>query len=125
MRAARFALAVAMMAGPGCGAAAAGNYAQESLDHYFRFEYQVSPDGTRPVVNGYVYNMSPGVPVERMQVAVQSLDAAGNVVGTTSTWVLGGVPAGNRAYFTTHVVPASSYRAQVLFFDWGNRGTSN
>ena len=60
-----------------------------------------------------------------MQVAVQSLDAAGNVVGTTSTWVLGGVPPGNRAYFTTHAVPANSYRVQVLFFDWGSRGTSN
>jgi hypothetical protein len=69
--------------------------------------------------------MNPGVPVERMQVAVQSLDAAGNVVGTTSTWVLGGVPPGNRAYFTTHAVPANSYRVQVLFFDWGSRGTSN
>ena len=128
MRAARFALAVAMTAWLGYGGAAAGdygNYAQESLDHYFRFEYQVSPNATRPVVSGYVYNMNAGVPVERMQVAVQSLDAAGDVVGTTSTWVLGGVPPGNRAYFTTRAVPANSYRVQVLFFDWGSRGPSN
>ena len=69
MRAARFALAVAMTAWLGYGGAAAGdygNYAQESLDHYFRFEYQVSPNATRPVVSGYVYNMNPGVPVERI-----------------------------------------------------------
>jgi hypothetical protein len=60
-----------------------------------------------------------------MQVSVQSLDDAGNVIGTTSTWVLGGVPPGNRAYFTTHAAPGASYRVSVLFFDWGSRGTSN
>jgi len=85
----------------------------------------VTPSAARPVVSGYVYNMNPGLPVERMQVSIQSLDAAGNVVGATSTWVLGGVPPGNRAYFTTHAEPGASYRASVLFFDWGSRGTSN
>jgi len=126
MRAARLAVVVAVIAllAPS-RAVAATTYAQESLDHYFRFEYEVTPSATRPVVSGYVYNMNPGVPVERMQVSVQSLDGAGNVVGTTSTWVLGGVPPGNRAYFTTHAVPGASYRVSVLFFDWGSRGTSN
>ena len=120
----RLAVAIAVIALLGPSDAAAATYAQETLDRYFRFEYEVSPSATRPVVSGYVYNMNPGLPVERMQVSVQSLDAAGNVVGTTSTWVLGGVPPGNRAYFTTHAVPAASYRVSVLFFDWGGRGTS-
>jgi hypothetical protein len=102
--------------------AAAATYAQESLDRYFRFEYEVAPGAARPVVSGYVYNMSPGVPVERLQISVESLDGAGNVVGTTSTWVLGGVPPGNRAYFSARAVPAASYRVQVVFFDWGGRG---
>ncbi len=124
MRGARLALAVAIVAFFGYGSAAAANYAQETLDRYFRFEYQVTPSATRPVVSGYVYNMHPGVSVERMQVTVEGLDASGNVVGTTSTWVLGGVPAGNRAYFSARAVPAASYRVQVLFFDWGSRGTS-
>jgi len=125
MRGAHFAVAVAVIALLAPSGAAAATYAQESLDHYFRFEYEVTSSATRPVVSGYVYNMNPGVPVERMQVSVQSLDGAGNVVGTTSTWVLGGVPPGNRAYFTTHAVPGASYRVSVLFFDWGSRGTSN
>jgi hypothetical protein len=72
-----------------------------------------------------VYNMSPGVPVERLQISVESLDGAGNVVGTTSTWVLGGVPPGNRAYLSARAVRATSYRVQVLFFDWGGRGGSS
>ncbi len=123
MRGARLALAVAIVVLFGYGSAAAVNYAQETLDRYFRFEYQVTPSATRPVVSGYVYNMHSGTPVERMQVSVEGLDASGNVVGTTSTWVLGGVPAGNRAYFSARAVPAASYRVQVLFFDWGSRGT--
>jgi hypothetical protein len=124
MREARLALAVAVVALLTSSNAAAATYAQESLDRYFRFEYDVTPSATRPVVSGYVYNMSPGVPVERMQVSVDSLDGAGNVVGTTSSWVLGGVPPGNRAYFSVRAVPAASYRVQVLFFDWGSRGGS-
>jgi hypothetical protein len=124
MRGARLALAVAVVALLTSSNAAAATYAQESLDRYFRFEYDVTPSATRPVVSGYVYNMSPGVPVERMQVSVDSLDGAGNVVGTTSSWVLGGVPPGNRAYFSVRAVPAASYRVQVLFFDWGSRGGS-
>ena len=125
MRGTRIAVALAVIALLAPIDAAAATYAQETLDRYFRFEYQVTPSATRSVVSGYVYNMNPGVPVERMQVSVQSLDAAGNVIGTTSTWVLGGVPPGNRAYFTTHVPPGASYRVSVLFFDWGGRGTSN
>jgi hypothetical protein len=125
MHGARLALAVAMVALlTSSNAAAAATYAQESLDRYFRFEYDVTPSATRPVVSGYVYNMNPGVPVERMQVSVDGLDSSGNVIGTTSSWVLGGVPPGNRAYFSVRAVPAASYRVQVLFFDWGSRGGS-
>ena len=87
-----------------------------------RIEYQVAPSGARPVMSGYVYNTHPGNPAERMQLSIEGLDASGKVVGTSSTWVLGSVPPGNRAYFTTAVVPAASYRVQVLFFDWGSRG---
>ncbi len=125
MRGARVALAVAVMALFASSGAAAATYTQESLDRYFRFEYEVTPSAARPVVSGYVYNMSPGVPVERMQVSVESLDGSGNVVGTSSTWVLGGVPPGNRAYFSARAVAAASYRVQVLFFDWGSRGGSS
>src|SRR5262245_62030116 len=97
----------------------AANYTQESLDRYFRIQHQVEPSATQPVVSGYVYNMHPNVPADRIQLTIDALDASGKVVGTTSTWVLGGVPPGNRAYFSAHAVPAASYRVQVLFVDWG------
>ena len=61
-----------------------------------------------------------------MQLSIESLDASGNVVGKSSTWVLGNVPPGNRAYFSAPVaVAAASYRVQVLAFDWGSRGGSS
>jgi hypothetical protein len=72
-----------------------------------------------------VYNMHPGLPADRMQLAIEALDASGKVVGTSSTWIVGGVPAGNRGYFSATVVPATSYRVQVLFFDWGKGGGAN
>ena len=122
----RLALLIAAAAVLGAGHAAALNYAQETLDRYFRIEFEVAPSGTRPVVSGYVYNLNPGTPAERMQLSIESLDASGTVVGKSSTWVLGNVPPGNRAYFSASAaVPAASYRVQVLSFDWGSRGGSS
>jgi hypothetical protein len=124
MRGACLALVLAAVVSIAAGSAAAANYVQESVDRYLRIEYQVEPSAVRPVVSGYVYNMHPGLPADRMQLAIESLDASGKVVGTASTWILGGVPAGNRGYFSAPVVPAASYRVQVLFFDWGKGGGS-
>ena len=126
MRRLRLALTIAAATLLGAGHAAALNYAQETLDRYFRIEFQVASSGARPVVSGYVYNLNPGMPAERMQLSIESLDASGTVVGKSSTWVLGNVPAGNRAYFTAAAaVPAASYRVQVLSFDWVRGGSTN
>ena len=125
MRAARLSLVFAVLALLITDSTAALNYAQETLDRYFRIEYQVAPSASRPVLSGYVYNMHPGMPAERVQLSIEGLDASGQVVGTSSTWVLGNVPPGNRAYFTTPVMPAASYRVQVSSFDWGSRGGSS
>ena len=53
----------------------------------------------------------------RMQLLVEGVDAAGNVVNTTKTWVRD-VPPNNRAFFETSVPDAPSYRISVLTFDW-------
>ena len=115
-------LVLAAVVSIAAGSAAAANYTQETLDRYIRIEYQVEPSPAPPVVSGYVYNMHPGLPADRMQLAIEALDASGNVVGTSSTWIIGGVPVGNRGYFRAPVVPAASYRVQVLFLDWGKGG---
>jgi hypothetical protein len=114
-------LVVAAVALLGARGATAGNYAQESLDRTFRIEFEATA-GTPRVISGYVYNLSGGMAADRMQLSIERLDAAGNVIGTSSTWVLGGVPPGSRAYFTARVEPAASYRVQILAFDWVGRG---
>jgi hypothetical protein len=74
MRGVCFALMFAAVVSIATGTAAAANYAQESLDRYFRIEYQVEASAARPVVSGYVYNMHPGLPVDRMQLAIEALE---------------------------------------------------
>jgi len=122
MRVACLALVFAAVVSIATGNAAAANYTQETLDRYLRIDYQVEPSAAQPVVSGYVYNLNPGLPADRMQLAIEALDASGNVVASSSTWILGGVPAGSRSYFSAPVVPAASYRVKVLFLDWGKGG---
>jgi len=100
------------------GTVAAGpNYAPGSLDRYFRLEWQAVPGGSGPTLEGYLYNMA-DMPAERMVLGIEMLDASGNVVGKTSTRVLGGAPPGNRAWFQAKVPAAASYRIEVQSFDW-------
>jgi hypothetical protein len=73
------------------------------------------------VLSGYVYGQYSGLSASHMQLAIERLDAAGQVIGTSTTWVLGDVPPNNRAYFTTRVEPAASYRVRILSFDWVGR----
>ena len=97
------------------------NYVPGSLDHYFRIEWQTTQGRRGPVLEGYVYNHS-GLMADRMRLSIERLDASGQVVGTTTTWVLGGVPPNNRAWFQTSVPPAASYKVEILSFDWVGRG---
>jgi hypothetical protein len=102
----------------GAGSALAAIYAQETLDPYVRIEYDVSPAAAPAMLSGYVYNRRAGYRAERMLLSVERLDTAGKVTGTSTTWVLGGVPPGSRAFFSARVEPAASYRVHVLSFEW-------
>jgi hypothetical protein len=90
----------------------------ETVARYFRLEWQVTRDAKRPVINGFVYNEG-FRDAEHMHLQIDRLDAAGAVEGTSNAWVLGKIPrSGGRAYFTIPVMAATSYRVQVLSFDW-------
>jgi hypothetical protein len=102
-------------------ALARSNYAPGSLDHYFRLEWQALPSPRGQVIEGYVYNVS-NLYADRMQLSVEELDASGKVIGTTGTWVLGGVPPNNRTWFRVRVPQAATYRVEILSFDWIGRG---
>jgi hypothetical protein len=111
------ALALALSA----SAAGAGgpSHADDTLERYFRLEWQAAPGGRGPEIAGYVENVG-DVPVDRMRLTIERLDAGGTVVGTSTTWVMGVVTPHHRSYFTTRVAAAATYRVRILTFDWSN-----
>jgi hypothetical protein len=94
-------------------------HADATIDQYFRLEWQAAPGARGPEIAGYVDNVG-NVPVDRMQILVERLDAAGAVVGSSRAWVMGVVTPQHRNYFTTRVPPAPAYRVRILTFDWTN-----
>ncbi|HXH82487.1 MAG TPA: hypothetical protein VNN07_06110 [Candidatus Tectomicrobia bacterium] len=102
-------------------AALAQNYAPGSLDHYFRIEAEPMQDARGTIFQGYVYNLY-AYPADRMRLLIESVDAGGQVTGRTRLWIAGHVPPFNRAWFSTRVPPAASYRVQIDSFDWVGRG---
>ena len=99
-------------------------YAPESLERWFHLEWDLRPDTSSPTLEGYVYNKT-DYQAERMQLSIEQLDAAGTVVGRTTTWVLGNLPPGDRAYFRARVPEAVSYRVTVLTFNWLGKISGN
>ncbi len=105
----------------GAAGVSAQVYAPQSLERYFRLEWQVTRSEKGPAIEGYVYNKAMRT-AERMRLQIEHLDASGGVVGRSTMWVLGGVPMDGRAYFRASVPDATSYRVQVLTFDWTGGG---
>jgi len=103
--------------------ASAQLWAPESLERFFRLEWEVRQARKGPVIEGYVYNIG-AQNAEHLLLQIDRLDNSGSVVGTSTLWVLGEVPRNNRAYFGASVGEAASYRVQVLSFDWACSGGS-
>ena len=103
---------------PGAGAADP-THADVTVHQYFRLQWEATPGSRGPEIAGYVENIS-DLPVDRMRLLVERLDASGAVVGTSTTWVMGIVAAHHRNYFTTRVPSAPAYRVRILTFDWSN-----
>ena len=101
--------------------AAAQIYAPQTLERYFRLEWEVTRGRKGPAIEGYVYNNGPRS-VEHMRLQIERLDTSGKVVGSSTVWVLGSIPMDGRAYFGVSVPDATSYRVQVLSFDWTRGG---
>jgi hypothetical protein len=93
--------------------------AAATVEHYFRVQWEATPGPRGPEIAGFVENIS-DLPVDRMRLVVERLDAGGAVVGTSTTWVMGIVVPHHRSYFSTRVPAASTYRVRILTFDWSN-----
>jgi hypothetical protein len=117
---------VAMLAlalGLGVGTAWAQEWGSAAPDRFFRVEATGGQGrGGRPIVSGYIYN-NYGNAAGRIQLAVESLDTGGQVVGRSLLHVDGDIPPYNRLYFEVPVGTAgASYRTRIHYFEWIRSG---
>jgi len=120
MRTTITALTLAMLLAA-AGHAVGQEYAPESLDRFFRIEWQAGRDRKGPAIDGYVHNHGPR-DAERIRLRIERLDAGGTVVGSSNAWVLGAAPLNGRAYFKVSVPESARYRVSVLTVDWACGG---
>jgi len=117
----RIAVLIAAALLTGATGVSAQLYAPQTLERYFRLEWEVTRGRKGPAIEGYVYNNGPRS-VEHMRLQIERLDTSGKVVGSSTVWVLGSIPMDGRAYFGVSVPDATSYHVQVLSFDWARGG---
>ena len=108
-------LAILVLGGAGC---ATGPIASPSWERYLRVDWRL--DQTRagaPVIAGHVVNLY-GEPIGNVRLAIEEIDAGGEVVSTTIGYVDGLIPGLGQTFFEVRVPWAGvAYRVRVLFFD--------
>lgn len=119
------ALMVALAMGLAVSTGWAQGFGSATPERYFRVEAEGGQGrGGRPVVRGYAYNDGAQA-AGRVQLAVESLDAAGQVINRSILPLDGIVPAFNRLYFDIRVPTAgASYRVSVYYYEWLKGGGS-
>ncbi|MBI1848208.1 MAG: hypothetical protein HY294_14005 [Candidatus Rokubacteria bacterium] len=90
---------------------------------YLRVEAQpATTRAGRPIVEGYVHNLR-GHGVIRLRLAIEQLDAAGQVVGSEPFWIPGELAPFDRAYFSASVpVAGATYRVLIVSATWVKGG---
>jgi hypothetical protein len=113
------ALVLLLCVAASAGAALAQNFAD--AERYFGLEWTGGERRGRPNVNGYVVN-NYRVRAANMRLLVESLDASGKTIDTTSGSVAD-VPPGGRVYFEVPVKQkAPRYRVTITGWDWRDVG---
>ena len=111
-------LTLAMVLGIGLGSTPAPAAERWATEQFFRVEaLEPVVRGNRTVVSGYVYNLhySNG----KVRLETDTLDASGQVIGTTTGYVDSVVPLRGRTYFAYPVrTVGASYRTVVIWYDW-------
>jgi hypothetical protein len=105
-----------LLPAPGSGGAL---YSDATLAEYFRLHWESAAGPRGAAITGHVENRQV-FPFDRIQLLVERLDAGGAVVGRSTAWVVGPLPAHQRAYFSATVPTAAAYRVSISSFDWAN-----
>ena len=88
-----------------------------ATDQFFRVDAEPIIKGNRTVISGYVYNLH--YTNARVRLETDTLDASGNVIGTTTGFVDNVVPLKGRTYFAYPVrTVGASYKTYVIWYDW-------
>jgi hypothetical protein len=119
MRSKTFALVLLLCLFAGGGVALAQNSGDP--DRFFGLEWTGGERRGRPNVNGYVVN-NYRVRAANMRLLVDSLDANGKTIDTTSG-LIADVPPGGRVYFEIPVKQKTArYRVTITGWDWRESG---
>jgi hypothetical protein len=103
---------------------ALANVSPSGIDTRLWLDWEVGQTRGGPQIQGYVINdyMRPAINVRLL---VESLDGNGQVVDRAYGFVVGGVPALNRAPFVVRLKTAgASYRISVTDFIWKDGGSA-
>jgi hypothetical protein len=102
--------------------ASAQSSAAPGADRFFRIEAEQRQTKRGPVISGYVYN-SHAASADKVVLRIEGLDAGGQVVSTTTSYVMGGVPLFGRTYFEVRVpAGAASYPVVIFSFEFNDCG---
>ena len=85
-------------------------------ERYFTVTWQPGEYRGKPVVEGYVNNVSP-YSTRSIRVLVESLDTGGQVTNQQIAWVPGDLLGGGRLFFQVPAAPAPAYRVRVFSYD--------
>ena len=85
-------------------------------EQHFRVDWQPGKYRAKPVVEGYVNNLSP-YHTRMIRVLVDSLDANGQITAQKIAWVPGDLGGGSRLFFQVPTAPAPAYRVRVFSYD--------
>jgi hypothetical protein len=114
-------LALALLLCLAAGGATALAQTAGDADRFFGLEWTGGERRGRPNVNGYVVN-NYRMRAANMRLLVDTLDAGGKTVDTTSGSIAD-VPPGGRVYFEVPVrQKATRYRVTITGWDWREGG---
>jgi hypothetical protein len=85
-------------------------------ERYFTVTWQPVEYRGKPVVEGYINNVSP-YSTRGIRVLVDSVDAAGHVTNQQVAWVPGDLLGGGRLFFQVPAAPSPAYRVRVFSYD--------
>jgi hypothetical protein len=117
----RWTVTILVLAGLVAGPAMAGAAAElqphmAGWERIFTLQWQPGQWQGRPVVEGYVNNVSP-YSLQRIGLLVDSLDASGRVTSQQVAWMPGDLLGGGRLFFQIPAAASPSYRVRVYTYD--------